>query len=100
MAAKYEVEIKTPPGPVAVEMGQMHVRVRAKGSEPSAQVYAGYAPNPDQGPLSPSPTGTDEYEGDINVPNNSFSLYAKAEWTQASGEIVTATDSKSTYTPQ
>jgi hypothetical protein len=98
MSAKYEVEIKTPPGPVSVDMGQMRVRIRAKGIESSAQVYAGYSPNPDQGPLSPA--GTDEYEGDINVPNNDFTLYAKAEWTQASGEIVTATDSKSTYTPQ
>jgi hypothetical protein len=96
--AKYEVEIKTPPGPVTVDsMGQMHVRIRATGSEPSAQVYCGYSPNPDQGPLSPA--GSDEYEGDINVPNSDFTLYARAEWTQASGEIQIAKDSKATYRP-
>src|SRR5262245_39992443 len=97
----YDVEITSPsPGSVNIgEMGQLRVRVFAKGIEYPAQVFAGPAPNADQGPLEPLSPGSDTYEGDINVPNGPFALCAKAEWTKATGEIQSAITKKGDYSP-
>jgi hypothetical protein len=94
----YDAEITSPaPGTVQIDqMGQILVRVYAKGREYPAQVHAGPAPDADQ-PLQPIADGSHYYEGSVTVPNSSFTLCAKAEWTKASGEIESLMCKKGMY---
>jgi hypothetical protein len=102
MSSKYDAEITSPaPGSIQLDgMGRIRVRVWAKGIEYPAQVFAGADPDADQGPLEATGPNSDDYEGEITVPNGPFTLCAKAEWTKATGEIESVTRNKGTYTPQ